>query len=803
METRTVAQGEYTLKTPLGHGQGSVFHAVSTQSGQPVAVRLVRPPSQVIGNLLLERARRAQGIRHEGLANLLDAGQESDGAIYLVSEYVEGPNLVTWADSVGIPPLFKVVEFMQRLCAVLQHAAQHGLSHESLSPHSILVPPGDRGINCKLLDICLPAVGRDAALNLNTAQFLAPEQLRRHFQEEPSLGAVTGAANVYSLGCILYLLCTGGTPYPAKSEAELLERSALRSPADPSRINPQIPPQLKAIILHALSAEPSERYSSVADMAQALSTAVTHRPASATLLQGSRTEERSLLHSGAYNDDAIYNAQTTLSVIGERDETQPFNLLEEDEVDPHERDTMRPTASSPASPDPDAVTALHNVDEDARETLPDAYAEGPIPSQPPIPRPRSAPPPFNRTWVNGHASAPPPPRPQRSMPPPPPPPQSSPRRAPLPFPEVSPLPPLPASSAIVRAATMAGGHSAAPQVLPPQSDRIHLDVVVAEEDTERHDPYVAPDHLNRSQTKKRFKQGTQATLLAALTVLALAGAIGVLLNRPQANAVQGAIAAEAPPQAIAAPAPLEPARSVPIEVEEDDSEDDVQVPVEASAKPHRSTARRKVISPAPAAPEPPPEPEPEPEPQAVPEPVAAQTATAAPPAPPAQPTTTGSDAGDDAPAPGSLPEYPLTATAQPPQSAAPVAAVAPSTNNNPALQSPLPALPKPLKAQAKIQQLEVHGSLATSIVQRALERQVDNFESCYKAAAIRAGRNGFSNLAVEFEVDYRGHAREIKVRNGQLRGLDNCVARVIERVATDRAPDTGAVRTTLKLDLSP
>jgi hypothetical protein len=109
------------------------------------------------------------------------------------------------------------------------------------------------------------------------------------------------------------------------------------------------------------------------------------------------------------------------------------------------------------------------------------------------------------------------------------------------------------------------------------------------------------------------------------------------------------------------------------------------------------------------------------------------------------------------------------------------------------------AKPEALQAVARIQDVTVRGSLATSIVQRAMERARPRLSACYAQTAKAAGRNAFGSMAIEVEFDERGRAHWSRAAGGALPGLDRCVNEVAGNLIATQAPDTGTVRATWRV----
>jgi hypothetical protein len=116
-------------------------------------------------------------------------------------------------------------------------------------------------------------------------------------------------------------------------------------------------------------------------------------------------------------------------------------------------------------------------------------------------------------------------------------------------------------------------------------------------------------------------------------------------------------------------------------------------------------------------------------------------------------------------------------------------------------EGPKPALP--LQANVQIQALEIHGSLPTSLVRRALDRIRGQFSACYVRAAQAAGRNGFGEVLVSVQIDERGRARSPVARGAALPQLDACIGDATSKLVSEKAPDTGTVSASWKVTFTP
>jgi serine/threonine-protein kinase len=254
--------GAYRLVRELGRGgMGSVWLAerVDGLIDRPVALKLPHVIAHFSG--LAERMARERTIlaalNHPHIARLYDAGLTDDGQPYLAIEYVEGRPLDVYCKSLDLRGRLRL--FLQVANAV---AYAHGklIIHRDLKPANILVTPDgyvrllDFGI-AKLLD---DDGARDSALTefgprALTPDYASPEQIRG----EP----LTVAADVYSLGVLLYELLTERLPYPRKSRAELEHAILNLEPQRPSDVAGRaLRGDLDTIALKALKKQPEERY---------------------------------------------------------------------------------------------------------------------------------------------------------------------------------------------------------------------------------------------------------------------------------------------------------------------------------------------------------------------------------------------------------------------------------------------------------------------------------------------------------------------------------------------------------------
>ena len=254
----------YRLDRVLGRGGMAVVHlAEDTELGRAVAVKVLADHvagDPQIRERFLREARLAARLSHPNLVGVYDFGQE-DGRPFIVMELVPGEPLDRLIARDGRLSPARAVELVLQACAGLEHAHAAGLVHRDVKPHNLLVR--DDGV-VKLADFGIARVRDLQRLTqtgtvLGTAAYLSPEQARGD--------DVTPAADVYSLGVVLYELLTGRPP--ALTPLTPGERLA------PVReIAPEVPPDLEDVVLRCLSPEPDRRPASAGALARQLATAL-------------------------------------------------------------------------------------------------------------------------------------------------------------------------------------------------------------------------------------------------------------------------------------------------------------------------------------------------------------------------------------------------------------------------------------------------------------------------------------------------------------------------------------------------
>jgi serine/threonine-protein kinase len=259
----------YRLIHQIGRGgMAYVFKAYDQLLERPVAVKLLKKDFSEDENFrerFKKEATAAANLSHPNIVTVHDFGIDSSG-VYLVMEYVPGTDLKTKIKEKGLFSVEEGLPLMIQACAGLGYAHRSGIVHCDVKPHNMLVTSDQR---LKITDFgiarALSSLEEEGEKEIvwGSPQYFAPEQA---IGENP-----TPAADVYSLGVVIYELFTGHLPFEAETVEKMIEYHRTRPPTDPRVYVPDLPEDLTQIILKVLSKEPASRYRTADQLGHVLS----------------------------------------------------------------------------------------------------------------------------------------------------------------------------------------------------------------------------------------------------------------------------------------------------------------------------------------------------------------------------------------------------------------------------------------------------------------------------------------------------------------------------------------------------
>jgi eukaryotic-like serine/threonine-protein kinase len=265
------------ILSELGRGgMGVVYKARQTRLNRLCALKIIRPGEHNGDEFrarFLAEAETIARLRHPNVVQIYGLG-DHDGLPYFEMEYIEGGSLA--ARLTGTPwapePAARMVAVLAR---AIGDAHRLGIVHRDLKPANVLLTAegepkvSDFGLARSLAsDVRLTRTGQ----LVGTPCYMAPEQA------EAGGGEVGPAADVYSLGAIVYELLTGHPPFRAATTLQTLDLVRSREPVPPRELQPATPRDLQTICLKCLEKEPGKRYATAGELADDLTRFLDHQP---------------------------------------------------------------------------------------------------------------------------------------------------------------------------------------------------------------------------------------------------------------------------------------------------------------------------------------------------------------------------------------------------------------------------------------------------------------------------------------------------------------------------------------------
>jgi serine/threonine-protein kinase len=252
----------YVIKRKLGSGgMADVYLAEDQELGRRVALKLLND-RHAADDQFVERFRReaqsAAGLNHPNIVSIFDRGR-AEGTYYIAMEYLDGRTLKELLVRNGPTPIPIAIDYARQILGALSFAHRNGIIHRDIKPHNLVVGGDGR---LKVTDFGIARSGAsqmtEAGSIVGTAQYLSPEQAR---------GApVDPRSDLYSLGIVLYEMLTGNVPFTGDTPVEIAMKHLSQIPEPPSKLRPEVPHDLDAVVMRALAKEPDQRYGSTEEM---------------------------------------------------------------------------------------------------------------------------------------------------------------------------------------------------------------------------------------------------------------------------------------------------------------------------------------------------------------------------------------------------------------------------------------------------------------------------------------------------------------------------------------------------------
>ena len=259
----------YALEHELGRGgMATVYLARDVPGRRAVAVKVMHPG--LIADIGAERFLRemeiAASLTHPLIVPLFESG-DAGGIPYYIMPYVEGESLYARLQRERRLPLEDALQITHDVATALGYAHGRRVLHRDVKPENILLAGG----RALVADFGLArAIGAAdyrrltaTGVIVGTAYYMSPEQLR----EDRDLDQ---RSDIYSLGCILYEMLTGGPPFTGRSLTEVATR-ILRAPVPSvSPVRAEVPAAIDAALARALAKSAAGRFATMQEFAAAL-----------------------------------------------------------------------------------------------------------------------------------------------------------------------------------------------------------------------------------------------------------------------------------------------------------------------------------------------------------------------------------------------------------------------------------------------------------------------------------------------------------------------------------------------------
>jgi tRNA A-37 threonylcarbamoyl transferase component Bud32 len=265
--------GRYTIVKELGQGgMATVYLAHDVRHDRNVALKVLRPElSAILGaERFLAEIKTTANLQHPHILSLFDSG-EADGTVFYVMPYVEGESLRDRIKREQQLPIDEAVRITREVLDALEYAHQHRVVHRDIKPENILLHGGhamvaDFGIALAASKVEGSTRMTETGMSLGTPHYMSPEQ---------AMGerVITGKADVYATGCVLYEMLTGEPPFTGSSAQAVFARVLTDEPRPLTLQRKTIPPHVEGAVRTALQKLPADRFASAAHFAEALGNA--------------------------------------------------------------------------------------------------------------------------------------------------------------------------------------------------------------------------------------------------------------------------------------------------------------------------------------------------------------------------------------------------------------------------------------------------------------------------------------------------------------------------------------------------
>ena len=272
--------GNYEIKAQIGEaGMGTVYLGEYPLIGKRVAIKVLLEELVAKQDVVARFFNEAKAVNDIGHLNIVDVvdfgkttGDRGEEVVYFIMEFLDGEALSSRIRRAGLP--FKDTQhIIGQCCSALAASHAKGIVHRDLKPENVfLVGRGNDKNFVKILDFGIAKLTGDSGtsshktrtgLVIGTPTYMSPEQCE-------GKGQIDHRSDVYSLGIMMYELLTGAVPFPGEGFGEVLVAHLTKPAPLPTSVNPNLPPALESIVLHAIEKDRNRRFQDMQEFLKAV-----------------------------------------------------------------------------------------------------------------------------------------------------------------------------------------------------------------------------------------------------------------------------------------------------------------------------------------------------------------------------------------------------------------------------------------------------------------------------------------------------------------------------------------------------
>ena len=266
---REALADRYALERELGQGgMATVYLADDLRHERAVALKVLRPELALAlgADRFLREIRTTAQLTHPHILPLLDSG-EADGTLFYVMPFVEGESLRDRLERERQLPLDEALRLTREVADALGYAHSHGVVHRDIKPENVLLESGHAVVADFGIARAVSAAGTarltETGMAVGTPAYMSPEQAT-------GSGSLDGRSDIYSLGCVLYEMLSGETPYTGPTPQAILAKKLSEPLPRISVVREAVSPAVEAALAKALARTPADRWATASEFGAAL-----------------------------------------------------------------------------------------------------------------------------------------------------------------------------------------------------------------------------------------------------------------------------------------------------------------------------------------------------------------------------------------------------------------------------------------------------------------------------------------------------------------------------------------------------